>query len=92
SQSLGRYAYFEDAYSDQGAAILFGAVGAGVSYKLHSIILDMETGIVKDLKEDKLDEILTPYPKVYQKFKNSKKKGKDKLAAIAAVNELIKTK
>lgn len=91
SQLLGRYAYFEDGYSGQGATIMFGAIGAAASYQLHSIVLDLETGNVIDLTEEAMDKILAPYPDLYQEFKNSKQKAPHKKAAIAAVNERLRT-
>lgn len=91
----GRYIYFEDRFADGKSVntgiIVGGAVGGmitmGIS-KLKGLVLDTKTGNVYELTNQEMQFILESYPELMEKYRNSKKKLKDKEAAILAVNAL----
>ncbi len=86
SKHLGRYIYFEDRFSDPAAGMAFGLVGAAISTSTKSVILDTETGLVKVLRKADMTNFLKDYPEILKTYNASRKKLKDREAAIIAVN------
>ncbi len=58
AKHMGRFIYFEDMFTDSGAAIAFGLIGAAISTQRRGIILDTTNGQVSILTFDRATELL----------------------------------
>ena len=67
ARTEGRYLVFIDRYARQGAAVAFGAIGAAASTKTRASILDMESGIVREV-DDEYMSVLLPETDYYEKY------------------------
>ena len=89
---IGKYIYFEDRFSDPMATVLFGLLGNAISSGPKPIILDTKTGLITILSQKNIERFLLHYPDTAFKYRISKKKMKDKEAAIIEINKLYTDK
>lgn len=89
SKFLGRYVYFEDQYANTTASAAFGVVGALASTKLRGIVLDMQTGIVTVLTDNKVENLLEQQPELLTEYNKGAKKIEDIRSTVKKLNEVL---
>jgi len=92
SHFVGRYAYFEDRLGKEQFEMKrstpgsVNPTGAAVTSKIWGIILDMETGKVMKSSRWKMKKILSPYPRLWSRYKAGKKTKDEVYELIQEVN------
>ena len=89
SKHLGKYIYFEDRYSDPGATMALGLLGAAASNTLRGIVLDTTTGLTSILKQDSLIILLLEHPIILDDYNKSKGKLADRRKALVQLNRKL---
>ena len=85
----GPILYFEDKFSDSGATMAFGVIGAAASTKGRAIILDTRTRESKRLTNYVLYHLSKGHPKIMKTYRKSKRKLEDKHTLISDLNIAI---
>ncbi len=76
SHFTGRYSYFEDRFGNEkfsGSRGVPSSNGPAVESKIWGILLDMETGKVRKATRRNMKKLLTPYPDLWQQYKDGDK-------------------
>ncbi|RKS55127.1 hypothetical protein BC962_0084 [Gillisia mitskevichiae] len=87
SKFLGRYVYFEDQYDNKNVSAAFGMIGALASTKLRGIVLDTQTGIITELTDNMIEDLLEQQPQLLQEYKGGARKIEDIRAIIKKLND-----
>ena len=85
----GPILYFEDKFSDSGATMAFGVIGAAASTKGRAIILDTRSRESKRLTNYVLYHLSKGHPKIMKTYRKSKRKLEDKHKLISDLNIAI---
>lgn len=88
SKHIGKYIYFEDKFTNPVAVFAFGALGAAATNGRKGVILDTADGLVYVLTNKLVFNLIKDHEDIYQEFKLSKRKLKDREKAILRLNAL----
>ncbi len=89
NMTTGRYLVYVDRYQKQGTTAFFGAVGAIASTRKRISVLDMSTGVIDELSNEEILDLLLVSPKWHKSFLNSSQKVDDAIKAIQGLNDEI---
>ena len=86
AKQTGRYIYIEDSYSDKGATLAYGLIGAALSNKLRGMVLDTANGEISLLTEYHLLFLLKDYPDIKKSYEKSKREHREREGALLSLN------
>lgn len=85
----GRYLLYVDKYPRPGAAVAFGALGAAASTKTRANILDLRTGIIREVDKDYMSELLKDHPTIGQSYLQSDQDIPAMIDHVQQLNEVL---
>ena len=86
AKQTGRYIYFEDRFSDVGASVVFGLIGAAATNKLRGMVLDTANGEISELSDYHILHLLKDYPDIKASYEKSKQERIEREAALLSLN------
>ena len=90
NKTVGQNIVFVDKYSRPGAGIAFGALGAAASTKTRASILNMNTGLVKEVDDQYMNELLADHPELLKEYHFSEKNVEDQINMVQKLNDRIR--
>lgn len=87
AKHTGRYIYFEDHFSNKGATLTFGLIGAALTNKLRGMVLDTANGEISLLTEFHLLFLLKDYPEIKKTYEKSTREPRVREGILLSLNK-----
>lgn len=90
SHFTGRYSYFEDRFGNEkfsGSRGVPSSNGPAVESKIWGVLLDMKTGKVRKATRRTMKKLLSPYPDLWQQYKDGDKTSTEVKGLIVWLNK-----